>query len=96
MDTIRVIATFTAIASENRESFKGAVVELTEFAASEEGTLEYSYYLTTDETRCLLIETYASPEALSVHIGHVGHLLGRCSNWAAAWTSASWATPRKR
>jgi quinol monooxygenase YgiN len=76
METIRIIATFTAIAPENRERFKATVVELTELAASEEGTIEYSYYLTTDETKCLMTETYASPEALSAHMGHVGHLLG--------------------
>jgi hypothetical protein len=32
--------------------------------------------LTTDETQCLMTETYASPEALSAHMGNVGHLLG--------------------
>jgi quinol monooxygenase YgiN len=77
METIRIIATFTAIPPENRERFKATVLELTELAVSEEGTLEYSYYLTTDEARCLMIETYASPEALSAHMGHVGHLLGQ-------------------
>jgi quinol monooxygenase YgiN len=76
METIRIIATFTAIAPENRERFKATVLELTELVASEEGTLEYSYYLTPDETKCLMIETYASTEALSAHMGNVGHLLG--------------------
>ena len=76
METFRIIATFTAIAPENRERFKATVVALTELAASEEGTLEYSYYLSVDETQCLMIETYADPEALSAHVAHVGHLLG--------------------
>ena len=75
-DTIRIVATFTAIAPENRDRFKAVAVELTELASSEAGTLEYSYYLASDETRCMLFETYANPEALSVHMGHVGHLLG--------------------
>ena len=76
METIRIIATFTAIAPEHRERFKATVLELTELAASEAGTLEYSYYLTTDETQCLMTETYASPAALSTHMRNVGHLLG--------------------
>jgi quinol monooxygenase YgiN len=76
METIRIIATFTAIAPENREHFKATVHELTVLAASEEGTLEYSYYLTGDETQCLMIEMYASADALLDHMGHVGHLLG--------------------
>ena len=76
MGAIRIIATFTAIAPEHRERFKATVRELTELVASEDGTLEYSYYLTADETRCLMIETYASPEALATHMGNVGHLLG--------------------
>ena len=76
METIRIIATFTAIAPENRQRFKATVLELTELVASEEGTLEYSYYLTPDETKCLMIETYASTEALSAHMGSVGYLLG--------------------
>lgn len=77
METIRIIATFTAIAPENRERFEATVVELTELVSSEEGTLEYSYYLSDDATKCLLVETYASPQALSVHMGNVGHLMGR-------------------
>ena len=76
METIRIIAAFTAIAPDNRERFRATAFELSELAASEEGTLEYSYYLDSDETQCLLIETFASPEALSAHMGHVGHLLG--------------------
>jgi quinol monooxygenase YgiN len=76
METIRIIATFTSIAPEDLERFKAAVVELTELVASEEGTLEYSYYLTADETKCMMIETYAGAEALAIHTNHVGHLLG--------------------
>lgn len=76
METIRIIATFAAIPPDHRERFKATVLELTELVASEEGTLEYSYYLTTDETQCLVIETYASAAALEAHMGHVGHLLG--------------------
>jgi quinol monooxygenase YgiN len=74
--TIRIIATFTAIPPEERERFKATVVELTELVASEAGTLEYAYYLTSDETHCMMIETYADPEALAIHMAHVGHLLG--------------------
>lgn len=75
-ETIRIIATFTAIAPENIERFTATVRELTELVASEEGTLEYSYYLTADQTRCLLIESYAGPDAMTAHMAHVGHLLG--------------------
>ena len=76
METIRIIATFTSIAPENRDRFKATVLELTELAASEEGTLEYAYYLSIDETQCLMIETYAGPKALVAHMENVGHLLG--------------------
>jgi quinol monooxygenase YgiN len=76
MEPIRIIATFTAIAPENRERFKATVSELTGLAASEEGTLEYSYYLTPDETRCLVVETYASAEALVAHMGNLGQVVG--------------------
>ena len=76
MEPIRIIATFTAIAPENQERFKATVLELTELVASEEGTLEYSYYLTPDQAQCLMVETYAGPEALSTHMANVGHLLG--------------------
>lgn len=76
METIQVIATFTAIPPENLELFKATVSEATRLAASEAGTLEYSYYLNSDETQCLMIEKYASPEALMDHMGNVGHLMG--------------------
>ena len=75
METIQIIATFTAIAPENMALFKETVSKATELAASEEGTLEYSYYLNGDETQCLMIEKYASPQALMAHMGNVGHLM---------------------
>jgi quinol monooxygenase YgiN len=76
METIRIIATFTAMRPENLGRFKATVLELTQLVADEEGTLEYSYYLDTTETQCLMIESYAEPEALSAHMANVGHLLG--------------------
>jgi quinol monooxygenase YgiN len=75
MEPIRIIATFTAIAPENLETFKATVSAATELAASEDGTLEYAYYLNADETQCLMTETYASQEALMAHMGNVGHLM---------------------
>jgi hypothetical protein len=71
-----IIATFTAIPPEQLEPFKAKVAEVTALAASEEGTLEYSWFLDADGARCLLIEKYASEAALMSHMGNVGHLLG--------------------
>ncbi len=75
-DTFEIIATFTAIAPTNLELFKSTVSQAVELAASEEGTLEYAYFLNADETRCLMIESYANSEAFRTHMEHVGHLMG--------------------
>lgn len=75
MGTIEIIATFTAIAPEDLALFKTTVAEASELASSESGTLEYSYFLNADETRCLMIEKYADVDALMAHMANVGHLM---------------------
>ena len=76
MQPIQISATFTAIPPEQLELFKATVTEATEIAADEDGTLEYAWFLDAGETRCLMIEKYASEEALMTHMGNVGHLMG--------------------
>jgi quinol monooxygenase YgiN len=76
MQPIHIIATFTAIPPDQLDTFKATVTEATGLASHEDGTLEYAWFLDAGETRCLMIEKYASPHALMVHMGNVGHLLG--------------------
>jgi quinol monooxygenase YgiN len=76
MEPIQIIATFTAIPPEHLATFKATVTEVTELVAAEDGTLEYAWFLDASETRCLVIEKYAGAEALMIHMGNVGHLLG--------------------
>ena len=76
MEPIHIIATFTAVPPEQLATFKATVAEATELVAQEDGTLEYAWFFDADETRCLLIEKYASEDALMTHMGNIGHLMG--------------------
>jgi hypothetical protein len=58
------------------DAFKGMA---TDYAASteanEEGTLRYQWYLNAEGSKCILVEKFASSEALLTHLGNVGPTL---------------------
>ena len=77
MEAIQASAKFPAIAPGNVSEFKQLATELLEVARGEPGTLEYDWFFSDDGTQCVVRETYASSDAVLVHLGNVGPSLGR-------------------
>lgn len=48
---------------------------ITPTEANEPGTLRYSWFLNAEGTKCILVEKFASSEALLTHLGNVGPTL---------------------
>ena len=77
METLQASAKYPAIAPGDLSEFKQLAAELLEVARGELGTLQYDWFFSDDGTQCVVRETYASSDAVLVHIGNVGPSLGR-------------------
>lgn len=77
MGKLHVVATFPNIDPANLTKFKEAVAQVVAIAKGEEETLQYEYFMSPDETRCVVLETYASSEALLAHMAARGPALQR-------------------
>ena len=51
MDKLQVSATFPDIKPENLSEFKKLAAEMLEITRAEQGTLQYDYFLNSDENR---------------------------------------------
>jgi quinol monooxygenase YgiN len=75
--TIEVLAVFPDIAPHNLAEFKQRAAELLEISMPEAGTLRYDWFFADDDTKCAVHEVYSDSDAMLVHLGHMGHLIGR-------------------
>jgi quinol monooxygenase YgiN len=76
-DAIQVTATFPAIDEGDLEPFKQAVREAVAAAREEQGTLQYDWFFTEDESACRVRERFESSEAFLDHGKNVGATLER-------------------
>jgi quinol monooxygenase YgiN len=77
MDQLQVTATFPNITPADLDQFKqlaGAALELTK---AEVGALQYDWFFSADETKCLVRETYENSDAALAHMANLGELLGQ-------------------
>ena len=76
MDRIQVTVTFPKISKDNLDKFKVLAGEALKIAADEPGVLQYDWFFNADETRCLVRETFENSDAILIHLGNVGEILG--------------------
>ena len=50
---------------------------LTSTKEKDTGTLQYDWFLNTDQTECVVRETYADSNAVLSHVGYLGEIFGR-------------------
>lgn len=79
MEQIQLTATLPSIAPENLAAFKALAARALEMTEGEETTLQYDWFLSDDETRCVVRETYADSDAILAHMAHLGDLIGELS-----------------
>lgn len=75
MGKLSLVGTFTRIDPANVGEFKKVAAQAIDMAKREDGTLQYEYFMSADETTCVVLETYASSEALLAHMAGLGPLL---------------------
>jgi quinol monooxygenase YgiN len=77
MDQLQVTATFPRIQRDNLEDFKKLAAEMLEITKGEPGNLQYDYFLSADETVCVVREAYADSDAVLAHLAGMGERLPR-------------------
>ncbi len=77
MEHIQFTATLPSIAPADLAEFKRVAGEALELTTAEAGNLQYDWFLSNDETKCVVRETYENSDAVLAHIATVGELVGQ-------------------
>ncbi|MEZ0364856.1 putative quinol monooxygenase [Mycobacterium sp. pUA109] len=77
MGEIQLRATFPNIANEQLEEFKALAQDAVVSVRGEAGALQYDWFLSDDQTKCVVLEKYESSEAVLAHLANAGALIGR-------------------
>ena len=77
MNQLQVSARFPSIAPNQLAEFKTVAAEFIAIARDEPGTLRFDFFMSADESACVIREVYADSDAVLAHLAAVGPLLGR-------------------
>ncbi len=76
MGHIHINAVFPNIDPARVDEFKALAAEMLDITKGDPGALQYDWYMSDDNTRCVLRETYADSDALLAHLPLVNdHLM---------------------
>jgi quinol monooxygenase YgiN len=77
MKNIQLTAKFK-IHTGKLEEFKRIAADcVTAVKKNEKGALQYDWFFSPDESKCIVRETYVDSNAVLAHMGNVGELLGQ-------------------
>ena len=68
---------FPNIAPDDLAEFKQLAAATLQLAIPEPGTLQYDWFFSEDQTRCVVSEIYADSDAMLAHLGNVAEYMGR-------------------
>ena len=77
MEHIQLTATLPNIAPGNLQEFKAAAGQALALTREESGTLQYDWFFSQDETKCVVRERYANSDAILTHMVNMGDLLSK-------------------
>jgi len=77
VEQIQVTATFPKIAPGDLAEFKRLAGQALELTKGEAGTLQYDWFFSGDESKCVVRETYEKSDAVLAHVANMGELLGK-------------------
>lgn len=76
MKTLQIIARFS-IHPGKLDEFTQLAQKAFAATSNEAGNLQYDYYLSKDESTCVVFERYVDSDAFLAHIANVGETLGQ-------------------
>jgi len=77
MSKLQTSTSMTIQPGKLAEFKRGAAQMLAVTAAGDTGTLQYDWFLNSDQTVCVIREAYESSEALLAHLAHLDEALGK-------------------
>lgn len=77
MGEIQLKATFPSIANDKLDQFTALAKDAVVAVRGEAGALQYDWFLSDDQTKCVVLERYASSEAVLAHLANAGALIGQ-------------------
>lgn len=77
MEQIQLTATLPSIPPGNLAEFKELAARALEITKDEGTTLQYDWFFSDDETKCVVRERYANSDAVLSHMANVGELIGK-------------------
>ena len=77
MTDIHVKATFPHITGEKLDEFKAVAQQAVVAVRGESGALQYDWFLSEDQTKCVVLEKYRDSESVLAHLANTGALIGQ-------------------
>ena len=77
MDQIQLTATLPNIAPGDLAEFKDLAARALELTKGETATLQYDWFFSDDETKCVVRETYENSDAILAHMANMGDLIAK-------------------
>jgi quinol monooxygenase YgiN len=77
VEHIQLTATLPNIAPNDLATFKELAAQALELTNGEATTLQYDWFFSDDETKCVVRETYQNSDAILAHMGNLGELIGK-------------------
>jgi Antibiotic biosynthesis monooxygenase len=77
VEHIQLTATLPSIAPGDLATFKELAAQALTLTQAEATTLQYDWFFSDDETKCVVRETYANSDAILAHMGNLGELIGK-------------------
>ena len=96
MDQIQFTATLPTIAPGNLAEFKELAARALELTRGEATTLQYDWFFSDDETKCVVRETYANSDAILAHMANLGDLIGKLAELGGGLEIEAFGDPSPR
>src|SRR5580765_6562062 len=93
VEQLQVTGTFPNISPADLAEFKQLAAKALELAKGEATTLQYDWFFSDDETKCVVRETYASSDAVLAHMANLGDLLGQLAQLGGGVHIEAFGTP---
>lgn len=93
MNKVHFTARFVKIKKEDLEKFKALAARLLEVTREEPGNLEYDYFLSPDESVCVVRETYVDAAAVFAHMEGMAELLPRLVELGGGFEAECYGAP---
>jgi quinol monooxygenase YgiN len=93
VEHIQLTATLPNIAPGDLAKFRELAAQALELTRGEKATLQYDWFFSDDETKCVVRETYENSDAILAHMANLGELIGALAELGGGLEIEAFGTP---